>query len=192
MKKRLVQIGTTAILALALTPVSAFADVIFSPFLGVTFGGDTHKNALVYGGSLTFMGGGIFGFELDAALAPDMLDRDDDIDLRLGSNSVGTVMANLILGAPIGEPGIRPYVSGGVGLLRLNIEDPLNLFDTDRNSLGANLGVGVMGFFSEHVGAKADVRYFRRMRDDDPGTGIDLDLGQYNFWRAAAGLSVRF
>lgn len=192
MKKRLVQIGTAMMLSLALTPAAASADVVFSPFLGLTFGGDSQKKSLIYGGSLTFMGNGVLGFELDAAIAPDMLDGDDDVDFELGSTSVGTVMANIILGAPMGEPGMRPYVSAGAGLLRINIEDPLDLFDGNRNTLGVNVGAGIMGFFSEHVGGKIDVRYFRRIRDEDTGSGIDLDLGQFNFWRATAGLSLRF
>lgn len=192
MKNKMVRLGTAMMLALALTPAAASADVVFSPFMGLTFGGDSQKKSLIYGGSLTIMGNGMFGFELDAALAPDMLDNDDDIDFTLGSNSVGTLMANIIIGAPMGEPGIRPYVSGGAGLLRINIEDPLDLFDADRNTLGVNVGAGIMGFFSEHIGGKADVRYFRRIRDEDTGSGIDLDLGQFNFWRATVGLSLRF
>lgn len=107
MKKQLVRIGTALMLTLALTPAAASADVVFSPVMGLTFGGDSPKKAFTYGGSLTFMGGGMFGFELDAALTPDMLDGDDDIDFALGSNSVCTVMANIIIGAPLGEPGIR-------------------------------------------------------------------------------------
>jgi Outer membrane protein beta-barrel domain len=150
MKKQLIGIAAATLLTLAVTPAAARADVIFSPFAGLSFGGDARKEALTFGGTLTFMSAGVFGFELDAALAPDMLSADNDVDLDLGSNSVGTVMANLIIGAPLGT--LRPYASAGGGLLRINIEDPLDLFDADRNTWGVNVGAGVMGFFSEHVG----------------------------------------
>jgi opacity protein-like surface antigen len=190
MKKRLIGIAAATLLTLGVTPAAARADVIFSPFLGLSFGGDARKEAVTYGGTLTFMGGGVFGFELDAALSPDMLSSDNDLNLDLGSNSVGTVMANFIIGAPLGK--LRPYASAGGGLLRINIEDPLDLFDADRNTWGVNVGAGVMGFFSEHVGMRADVRYFRRIKDDDTSSGVDLDLGQFNFWRGTVGLSLRF
>ena len=190
MKNRLTTIAAATLLTLILTPAAARADVIFSPFLGVSFGGETRKEALTYGGTLTFMGGGVFGFEIDAALSPDMLSDDSDIDLDLGSNSVGTVMANLIIGAPLGK--IRPYASGGAGLLRINIEDAGDLFDVDRNTWGVNVGAGLMGYFTEHVGIKADVRYFRRIRDEDTSSNIDLDLGRFNYWRGTLGLSFRF
>ncbi len=190
MKKRLIGIAAATLLTLVMTPAAARADVMFSPFLGLSFGGDARKEAVTYGGTLTFMGGGVFGFELDAALSPDMLSNDSDTDLDLGSNSVGTVMANLIIGAPLGK--LRPYASAGGGLLRINIEDPLDLFDAGRNTWGVNVGAGVMGFFSEHVGMRADVRYFRRIKDDDTSSGVDLDLGQFNFWRGTVGLSLRF
>jgi hypothetical protein len=39
---------------------------------------------------------------------------------------------------------------------------------------------------------RADVRYFRRIQDDDTSSGVDLDLGQFNFWRGTVGLSLRF
>jgi len=190
MKKRLIGIAAATLLTLGVTPAAARADVIFSPFAGLSFGGDSRKEALTFGGTLTFMGGGVFGFELDAALAPDMLSADSDVDLDLGSNSVGTVMANFIIGAPLGK--LRPYASAGGGLLRINIEDPLDLFDVGRNTWGVNVGAGVMGFFSEHVGMRADLRYFRRIKDDDTSSGVDLNLGQFNFWRGTAGLSLRF
>ena len=190
MKKRLTGIAAATLLTLVMTPAAARADVMFSPFLGLSFGGDARKEAVTYGGTLTFMGGGVFGFELDAALSPDMLSNDSDTDLDLGSNSVGTVMANLIIGAPLGK--LRPYASAGGGLLRINIEDPLDLFDASRNTWGVNVGAGVMGFFSEHVGMRADVRYFRRIKDDDTSSGVDLDLGQVNYWRGTVGLSLRF
>ena len=111
MKKRLTGIAAATLLTLVMTPAAARADVMFSPFLGLSFGGDARKEAVTYGGTLTFMGGGVFGFELDAALSPDMLSNDSDTDLDLGSNSVGTVMANLIIGAPLGK--LRPYASAG-------------------------------------------------------------------------------
>jgi opacity protein-like surface antigen len=102
-------------------------------------------------------------------------------------------MVNLILGAPLGRPGVRPYVSGGLGLIRSNVSSPEDLFDDiSDNNLGVNVGAGVMGFFHDNVGLHGDVRVFRNMNDADDDDGIDFDLGSLTFWRASAGLTFRF
>lgn len=50
-----------------------------------------------------------------------------------------------------------------------------------------------MGFFSDHVGLRGDVRYFRTLNRDDTDSGLDLgfDLGDFDFWRASIGLVIR-
>jgi opacity protein-like surface antigen len=192
MRTRFLHVAAAAVLAVVLTPSPARADWILTPFLGVSFGGETKDQHLTYGGSLTWMSSGVFGLELDAAFAPDLLDDEGDVDFSLGSNSVGTVMANLVIGAPLGERGLRPYVSGGAGLMRIHVDNALDVFDLDDDSFGVNVGAGVTGFMSEHVGLRADVRYFRRLQDSDTSSGIDLDLGSFNFWRATLGLALRF
>ncbi len=68
------------------------------------------------------MGAGIFGFEVDFGYAPNFFESTEgDADFDYGDSNVTTLMANVILGIPIGGQtglGIRPYVSGGVGLIR--------------------------------------------------------------------------
>ena len=72
---------------------------------------------------------------------------------------------NAIVGVPIGGThgaSIRPYVVGGVGLIRTNVQDAAALFDVNtKNDFGFDVGGGVMGFFSTNVGLRGDVRYFR-------------------------------
>lgn len=192
MTTRCMRVAAIALLALALTPTPARADWVLTPFLGLSFGGDTQKEHLAGGGSLTWMSAGALGLEVDASLVPDLLDDRGSVDFSLGSNSVGTAMANLVIGAPLGEPGIRPYVSGGAGLLRISLDDPLDVFDVTDNSFGVNAGAGIMGFVSEHVGIRADLRYFRRVKDSDASSDVEIDLGHFNFWRATMGLALRF
>ena len=64
-------------------------------------------------------------------------------------------MGNVIIGIPIGGQtggGVRPYVSGGVGLLRSRLDDVDDFFDVNENSFGMNAGGGVMMFFTDNVG----------------------------------------
>ena len=66
-----------------------------------------------------------------------------------GSNNVLTAMGNVIIGIPIGGTkgaGVRPYVTGGLGLIRTSYGDLLNFDAVSNNDFGYNLGAGVMGY----------------------------------------------
>ena len=44
----------------------------------------------------------------------------------------------------------------------------------------------------EIVGIRADIRYFRTLTDDNPGGGVDFDLGDLNFWKWDVGAAFKF
>lgn len=190
--RQLITAGAVALAALVSTAAPARADWLLTPFLGISFGGDTTNEHLTYGGSIGWMGAGVIGVELDAANAPDLLKPEGDLDFANTDSNVATIMGNVIVGAPLGSPGVRPYVSGGAGLLRTSVNDAGELFDISDNSFGVNLGGGIMAFTSRNVGLRLDVRYFRSLQDSDAGSDIDLDLGDFHFWRATAGATFRF
>ncbi len=103
------RILTTAALALVLdaaTPRAAHADWLLTPYLGVTFGGDAEKQQVNYGLSAAFLGGGIFGIEVDAALTPNFFESDSGL---IDDSNVSTLMANLMVAAPDGRaaPALR-------------------------------------------------------------------------------------
>ena len=192
MLTRTIRFAVTSAFVLGLglaSPRAASADVLLTPFLGVTFGGDTASQQVNYGFSLAFLGGGVFGVEADVALTPDFFGSNAG---ALEDSNVSTVMGNLILSAPLSNPGIRPYASGGVGLIRAKATSVGNVFDLDENSFGVNIGAGVIGQVSDHVGIRGDIRYFRGLQDSDAGAGIDLDLNGFNFWRGTLGVAFRF
>lgn len=188
----------------AAAPAKASADWLFTPFIGATFGGsaniggegedfkDEFERKLNYGASLAWMGGGALGFEFDFAYSPNFFGVSPDstgFDL-VGDGNVATAMANLIVGAPSGS--FRPYASGGIGILKSKVDDAGQFFERiDSTDLGFNAGAGVMGFFSNNAALRADIRFFRSMRDVDPD-GIDLELGQFKFWRGTIGVTLKF
>jgi opacity protein-like surface antigen len=178
-------------------PATARADWLFTPYIGPAFGGDLDDTKANFGGSLGFMGAGAFGFEVDLGYTPDIFEQgDDDNDgfFDPQGNAV-TLMANVIAGVPVGGQsgqGVRPYASGGVGLIRLNAEGDAFLGDISNNDFGVNLGAGVMGFVSDNVGLRGDVRYFRALVDDEEDNEFDVAFGDYDFWRATAGVTFRF
>lgn len=202
--------GITALLILfgaAATPAPASADWLLTPYIGGNWStqvrftdnlGDFEEefeSRVSYGVSLGWMGAGIAGFELDASYTPDFFERTSGSDARLGDSNVGMFMANVILGAPIGGqtgPGIRPYVAGGVGIIRSRITDPGDLFDVTSNDLAFNVGGGLTAFVSDNFGLRGDVRYFRGLQDNEPDNDLDVSLSDLRFWRWSLGATFRF
>jgi opacity protein-like surface antigen len=193
MATRYIPTFVAALILVMFTAMPARADWLLTPYLGVNFGGDAEGQHITYGGSIGYMGAGIIGFEFDGSFAPDMLDVDDGVALDIGESNVTTFMGNLIVGAPIGgQAAVRPYVSGGVGLIRTSVTTVDEFFDVDENSFGFNVGAGVMGFVRENFGLRGDVRYFRNIQDSDAGEDINFDFGGFDFWRATFGVTFRF
>ena len=62
--------------------------------------------------------------------------------------------------------------------MRASVDDIIDEFDIDDNSWGFNLGGGVMGMFTDNVGIRGDLRYFRSFRTDvrDDIGDLDFDL----------------
>lgn len=187
MRKLLIALMVTAGVSVA---APARADILLTPFLGVTFGGDTPDQQVNYGLSAAFLGRGVFGIEVDAAITPNFFDAGDLVDLE--DSNVSTFMVNLMLAAPSTTPGIRPYASAGAGIVHARATSVGNVFDLNENNFGINLGGGVVGQFTDRVGLRGDLRYFRSVQDSDGGDGIDLDLGGFNFWRGTLGVTFRF
>ena len=158
----------TFILAGAARPASA--DWLLTPYLGVTFGGhalfgdvgdfeDNFEKKMTFGGALTRMGAGVLGFEVDLGTTPNFFAvTTGDANVDSGDSNVTTLMGNLVIGAPIGGtkgPGVRPYGSGGIGLLRSSISASDFFDDLDANDLGVNAGGGLYVFFSDSADCAA-------------------------------------
>jgi Outer membrane protein beta-barrel domain len=188
MTKRILVAAALALVLDAGSPRAAHADWLLTPYLGVTFGGDTPKQQVNYGLSAAFLGGGIFGVEFDAAMTPNFFDSDSGL---VDDSNVSTLMANLMVAAPAGAP-LRPYASGGAGIIRSKATSVGNFFDLEDNSFGVNLGGGVLAQVGTRVGIRGDIRYFRALQDSDGGGDFDLDLAGFNFWRGTLGVTFRF
>jgi opacity protein-like surface antigen len=199
--RKLFVTASLAAAAWAAAPARASADWMFTPFIGGTFGGsatltglDTEnefERRLNYGAALTYVGDGAVGFEIDFGYSPNFFrsDGDNGVDF-IGDGNLTTAMANIVFSAPHG--GVRPYASGGIGLIKSSVDDIGQFFGSvDNNDLGFNAGAGVGGFFNDNVGIRGDIRFFRSFHDsaDD---GVDLDLGSLKFWRGTVGISFKF
>jgi Outer membrane protein beta-barrel domain len=197
-----------AVIIVAGAPGKASADWLFTPFVGWNWGGtagftdiagdfeDDFERRSNFGASLAWMGAGALGFEVDFGYAPNFFENTaGEDDFEYGDSNVTTLMANLMVGVPFGGQsgfGIRPYASGGLGIIKSQIEDADDLFDVDSTDWGLNVGGGVNAFFSDRFGLRGDVRYFRSLQDNEPDDEVDLALGSFNYWRGTVGVVFRF
>jgi hypothetical protein len=184
---------------LALTPASARADGYLTPFLGYNFGGDSancqsltncdekHSNYGLTIGSAS----GILGFEEDIAYAKDFFAAVPGTE-----NNVFSAMSNMLVGVFAGP--VQPYGLVGIGLIRSHVSlNPTNVSSSTTNAIGYDIGGGVYGFFSPHVGIRGDVRHLHTFQD--VGVLQSLSNGalaspqqKLDYWRASLGVAFKF
>ncbi len=179
--------------ACAAVPDAACADTVFTPFIGQSFATrDDAVKVTTIGASMASTVGGGFGFELDFGRTSEAVGSDAFAD----NSRVTMLMGNALLGFPFGQ--FRPYVVGGLGWLRKEI---LSGGATARSGgVGVDAGGGFLGFLGGSVGVRLDLRYVRSVSMSDLETlrvpeslGIsDFLVEDVSFWRASAGLAIRF
>jgi len=194
MRRALKAFILTATLALVAAPMPARAEGFITPWVGANWGSGNNidNGRAAFGVNAGGMGAGIIGGEVAFGYSPSFWGTQNDF----GNNSVIDLMGNLIVGIPIGGThgaGIRPFVTGGIGLLRTQIDGgTLARISSSNNMLGWNLGGGAMGFFNDHFGLRGDLRYTRGFENLNTGnTVIDLNSNQLHYWRIQAGVVIR-
>lgn len=179
---------------LALPSVAA-ADTFLTPYIGSTlsanYGTAEPPDKFVYGADLMWLGTSGLGFEIDFAYHPNFFQPGEDEELFdfESDGNVVTFMGNLVFGYEGG--GVRPYITGGFGLMRTNIEDVGGFFaDVTDTAWGVNAGGGLRVGGSK-FGVRGDLRYFRQLSDLKFGD-VDVDFGDFSYWRATVGVSFGF
>ena len=188
MQRLIKSVVIAAAVAVIVTPTVARADAYVNPWAGVNFGSELSNGRGAFGVSAGAMGAGAIGGEATFGYSPSFFGTSNDF----GTNTAIDLMGNLIVGVPVGGqhgPGLRPYFTAGLGLIRTQI-DGGTVFDvaSSNNDFGWNAGAGVMGYFGDHVGLRGDVRYLRTL---DGNIINGLDLGGFHFWRTSIGLVIR-
>jgi hypothetical protein len=193
---RTLHVLVLSVVLLGVAALPARADGFFTPFVGYDFGGDSkcpsingcqdkHSNFGVSFGKM----GTVFGFEEDIAFAKDFFGTVPGVD-----NSVFTAMSNLLIG--VGAGPVQPYFLAGFGLIRPHTSLTLGNSDFNKYALGYDIGGGVNGFFSKHVGVRGDLRHLHTAQDipilgsvsNQTIFAVDQKL---DFWRVSLGLVLR-
>jgi opacity protein-like surface antigen len=103
-----------------------------------------------------------------------------------------SVMGNAMVAPQLGP--IRPYALVGAGLIRENLEftGPTSARPVHRNHFGLDAGGGLMGFVSEHVCLRGDIRYFRLLGDVFGEEFVDIQGAKTDFSRVSGGIIFKF
>jgi hypothetical protein len=187
-------------LLLMLSPRTADADWIFAPFIGSTFAGSTalpdldqgaSSNQFIFGGSAGVWTRGIFGVEGEFSYAPRYFETGDRQGVITGSN-VFTLGGNVVIATPVSitRESLRPYIVGGVGWMRVSIEELQSVLPGllgTRNSVALNFGGGVVGFVTPRTGLRFEIRHFRSLEHDEDFLTLESQ-SLLSFWRVTGGV----
>jgi hypothetical protein len=195
-----------------LVPASAHAEWQFAPFGGFSFGGGTNifltefpKSHWTFGGTARLIGAGPLGVESLFIYVPGTF-RSVDIDpLFLDSaqpsesitkSHAFAFMGNVVLTTPRAwnQYGLRPYVSGGMGLLQVYHNEPK--VPARANLPAYNVGGGAVGLLSDRVGLRFELRYFSTTpHGREPSEEIltnDNERVRVHFWAATMGVVFKY
>jgi hypothetical protein len=190
---------------IACVPGPARAEWHVAPFLGLTFHGETtlldNESAVgkadwSFGAAVGLMGPGPIGVEGLVLYTPGFFQQDNPPAERpdVVSSRAIAIMGNVVLTTPRKwtEYGLRPYLSGGIGLLNASSKDEFNLLPVSVNLLGYNVGGGAVGFLTDRAGLRFDLRYFSNLKPTDSPEAIALGRTQLSYWNASVGVVFRY
>jgi hypothetical protein len=192
----MLRVLTLCCAALVAIPAAAAAEWHLTPMAGITFHGNTTlldlegatgKAHVQVGGAATLVGSGILGVEAITVFTPRFF-RDGNPDLLKHGRSFA-LMGNAVLTTPrhLTEYSLRPFVSGGFGLLRAS---QLGLLPLTSNLAGYNIGIGAVGFLSPRTGVRFDLRYYSSLHRPDQGP-VALGRVHLSYVTASVGLVLR-
>ncbi|HXH07518.1 MAG TPA: hypothetical protein VNI83_13130 [Vicinamibacterales bacterium] len=185
---------------LVLSPRAATAEWQLMPFAAFTFGGgttflDVEQAAgdvkLAIGGRGVYLGE-ILGLEGDLLIVPGFFDSGDQ--QLVTRSAVTTLTGSVVVALPrrLAERTLRPYAVGGVGLMRVRMDQAVRELQLRSNLLALTVGGGATGFVTRRVGLNWDFRYYRNIRGTDPGRGLSIGPPRLSFWRASMAVVIRY
>ena len=169
-------------------PAVCASEVHITPMVGMTVRGNTsivdiqnatHLPHKEIGAAVTVLTKGLFGVEGVVSFTPgffhaDRPRRDGETLPTSGlvaSSYAFAAMGNVVVAAPrrYTEYFLRPFVSGGAGLLRASVTDTAGLGATASGArVGFNIGGGAIGFLTQHTGVRFDLRYYSNVHSSEP------------------------
>ena len=179
--------------------LTAHADLIFTPFVGKTFGAqqtlnttsNVDKQTWLVGASATWLTSKVLGAEVDFGYAPRFFGSDQLLN-RPGNNAL-SLTGNVLLAVPLSvtRESLRPYVSAGMGMLHAGVDDQAGIGTVDRNLVAMSIGGGALGFLNPRVGVRFDLRTVRSTSRGLNNSTL-LTEPRLGYWRATVGVAIRY
>jgi opacity protein-like surface antigen len=173
----------------------AAAQIFVNPFVDTTLSAPSTSGSRSQPGFGIAIGnvGTVVGFETEFSYHPELFDNAAN---ALAKSHVLTLAQNILVGPTIGR--VKPYGAAGAGDLYLNVTRLSSVVIPSPESISTNyftvnVGGGVMGFVTAHLGVRADLRYYRAYGfklTDLQTAGLALD--RFDFWRAGVGVVAKF
>jgi hypothetical protein len=203
-RRTIVRILVLDTLLIVILPTVSRAEWQFTPFLGYTFKASTtivdfdldedqvatDDTRVNFGGAVRFVGEWPIGLEAYYVHTPGFFDTAtfNIAAPRIIESRTYAVMGNVVLTTPLSwnRYGLRPSLSGGIGLMHASATDQLQILPYRLDLLGMNIGGGAVGFLSDHVGVRFDLRYFRNIKgipqeELDPGITVGQPV-RLRYW----------
>jgi hypothetical protein len=182
---------------LTIASSEAAADWIVRPFLGaavsprhgfVDLEQTSGDSKLVVGAAAGWHPRAI-GVEIELSVLPGFFDGPGEL---VTAGHVTTVMGNVTwqLPKPRESSRWRAYVSGGAGIVRVQLEDALDAFSSRTSLAAGNAGGGVLIRLRPRLDINADVRYFKTQFGDLDRAGFSEQF--VSFTRLTGGVVLRF
>ena len=173
---------------LTLLPRPAIAqgtDLLLIPFIGAKFAGHTTivdpanpehpagQTKTTFGVSSAILTEGLFGVEADLEHVPHFFESGVGGGL-VAQSDVTTLTGNVLIAVPrsITRESLRPFAVAGLGLMHAHIQTIGNVFDTNINLLGLDLGGGVIGFISPRAGVRFELLHFKNLSNGGDAVAI--------------------
>ena len=101
-------------------------------------------------------------------------------------------MGNVLMTTPRRwtEYSLRPFLSGGFGLVHVLNTDVAKVFPFDSNLPAFNIGGGAIGFLSKRTGLRFDLRYYSNLARSDEGP-VAVGRVHIRYMTASVGVVLR-
>jgi hypothetical protein len=191
-------ICTLTLLIASVVPAPTQAQVTVTPFAGMNFAGQTGFVDLeqtasdpkaVYGAAVGWRATRRWTIGFEAALTPKFLKGDGEIVERGRLTSL-LASVDYAFWPRSSTARLQLIVTGGVGAVRVEIDDVLGAFTGSSTLPAGYVGTGVLIPLRSRMRIRSDVRYVRSTFE--PGGRAAFDEGHVSFWRVTSGVAIEF